>query len=538
MPEPARLAAQPAQAKPAEDARDLVKSAAAQELIFGVVGHVGSGTSEVARMLEDVLKDNVLPGGPYETTIIKAREEILDWANSIGEESPKSEPSDLNYVTELQRLGDAMRKSDHAAIARAFVQRIRSTRASALGRDPNSPEPIIPDGKRRAYVLDSIRHPAEVDLLRQVYTGAFTLIGVVCDEERRLTRLVDKYTNAGRKDASTFMERDAKEGIDHGQRVSDAFHLADAFLDNSEDRYLPDGTANPEWDIGDQLSRIVNIISHKRITRPTSSETAMYAAYGAQMRSACLSRQVGAALVDRKGSVVSLGTNEVPKAGGGVYGQGFSEHSQEDSRCAYRTMPAGKARACSNTLEQIAIAVELQELVREVCTIDAQTAEQLLDKLRSSRIGSLLEFSRAVHAEMDALLSAARRGVSPAGCRLFVTTFPCHYCARHLVSAGVDEVQYIEPYPKSRALKLHSDSITHERAHWTAVSDGGEKVLFRPFTGIAPRMYARAFLKKRDLKNEKTGELAIGDERSTGAWGVSRISYPQLEVELGKEKSS
>ena len=49
---------------------------------------------------------------------------------------------------------------------------------------------------------------------------------------------------------------------------------------------------------------------------------------------------------------------------------------------------------------------------------------------------------------------------------MFVTTFPCHYCARHIVSAGIDEVQYIEPYPKSQAIGLHRDSIEPEKVDY------------------------------------------------------------------------
>ena len=67
---------------------------------------------------------------------------------------------------------------------------------------------------------------------------------------------------------------------------------------------------------------------------------------------------------------------------------------------------------------------------------------------------------------MDALLSAGREGVSTVGTRLFVTTFPCHYCARHIVGAGVYEVQYIEPYPKSLALELHNDAIETNPFKW------------------------------------------------------------------------
>src|SRR5205823_8721516 len=61
-----------------------------------------------------------------------------------------------------------------------------------------------------------------------------------------------------------------------------------------------------------------------------------------------------------------------------------------------------------------------------------------------SQIRNLIEFGRAVHAEMAALIDAARRGVSVAGCTMYVTTFPCHLCARHIVAAGIKRLVYIE----------------------------------------------------------------------------------------------
>ena len=67
----------------------------------------------------------------------------------------------------------------------------------------------------------------------------------------------------------------------------------------------------------------------------------------------------------------------------------------------------------------------------------------------------LIEFSRTVHAEMAAIVDAARRGVSVQDCNLYTTTFPCHECAKHIVAAGIRRVVYIEPYPKSQALSLH-----------------------------------------------------------------------------------
>jgi deoxycytidylate deaminase len=507
----------------------------AHELVFAVVGHVGSGTTETAKLLKAALEAGELPGGPYEVTHLKAREEILAWAEQHGKPLPKHEPAKIDYVISLQDLGDQMREAgDHAAVACAMARRVRRVRATKQGKpDLADGEAVIPDGKRRAYILDSIRHPTEVQLLRNVYQAAFTLVGVVCDEETRIDRLTKKFSNAGRGAALDLMKRDSDAPQKHGQRVADAFHMADVFLDNSAPMFrdAKKTMPNPAWDIPDQLARVVRIILHSQIVRPRPEETAMHAAYGAQLRSACLSRQVGAALIDAQGNVVATGTNDVPRAGGGLY-QDTPTHA-EDHRCAFRHV--GGDPYCSNTREQKEI---IREAIDQLIAIGALRADQVgavSEELQRTRIGALLEFSRAVHAEMDALLSAARTGTSTINTRLFVTTFPCHYCARHLVAAGIEEVQYIEPYPKSQALKLHDDSISVDVSDWKPFSEGGTRVLFRPFRGIAPRMYARAFLKDRELKDKVTGKLRIAAPEWGSTWDIGRVSYVELEAKLSKE---
>lgn len=298
----------------AKPSREIVLEAAANELIVAVVGHVGSGTSEIAEALHNLLEEADLPGGPYEAEVLKARNEIELWATDVGEALPTSDRNDLETTKSLQDLGDKMRvaSNDASAVARALVKRIRSTRAEKIGSELQAGVAIAPDGERRAYILDAIRNPAEVELLRHVYQDAFVLIGVVCDEKVRLQRIMEKYKNAGRTDGEDLMKRDAKAASRFGQRVTDAFHLSDFFIDNTADRTTDGGAANPDWNVNDHLSRLVKIVSHSEIVRPSTEETAMHHAYGAGLRSACLSRQVGAALVDSTGNVVSTGTNEVP----------------------------------------------------------------------------------------------------------------------------------------------------------------------------------------------------------------------------------
>lgn len=554
--------------------QEVVRKQKSHELVFGVVGHIGSGASLVAEELAKVLQKL-----RYDPCILKASDIIRAWAEANAKLVPpkgKNQSKTFDYVSALQDFGDEMRSetNDYAAVARRLVSKIRQQRATALHQDVEAGKAVEPDEQKRAYILDSIRHPVEVELLRHLYRSAFVLIGVVCDEETRVKRITKKLSDVGDDRARDLMSRDAKAKVKWGQRVSDAFHLADIFLDNSAPRTKSSSSgqepeSNPDWNISEQLERLIKLITREKILRATPHEAAMYIAYGAQMKSACLSRQVGAALTNKDGNTVATGTNDVPRAGGGLYGEipNDSKASEPpDHRCAFRS-----EKYCSNSKEQGDIIRELSGLIKPhieefsnehqrllmeklreatkgqlaltlppsfhtaLQTLLIKTIEALQEDLRSSRVGGLLEFSRAVHAEMDAVLAAARSGASIVGGRLYVTTFPCHYCARHLVAAGIDEVQYIEPYPKSKALELHADAITASISGWTPPSEGGLKVLIRPFTGIAPRLYERVFLKVGELKDDKTGEMRIGDLPWGDRWNVQRISYAELEAKLTRD---
>jgi hypothetical protein len=84
---------------------------------------------------------------------------------------------------------------------------------------------------------------------------------------------------------------------------------------------------------------------------------------------------------------------------------------------------------------------------------------------------------------------------------MFTTTFPCHMCAKHIVSSGVRKVVFLEPYPKSHAKDMHADSITFSPA------DQESKVLFEPFIGISPRRYRDIFEKKKRKNSDGKAQL-------------------------------
>lgn len=530
----------PDQTKPQKPSGALLTDLHANELVFAVVGPVGSGTSEIStQALQALAKKS------YDIEIIKASTIITHWAAQKGHSVPNSPK--IDETTTLQDLGDTMREraGDNAIIARHFIAEIRRIRAKGIGIELEPGKAIEPSGERRAFILDSIRHPDEIAILRRLYQDAFCLIGVVCATEERYRRLhEEKYLQkAGREDIESLMARDENAPEKHGQKVSDAFHLSDFFIDNSQPRMVNSGNKkkeNPLWDVSDQISRLLDVLTQERLVRPLPHEVGMFHAYGARMRSSCLSRQVGAALMDGDGNIVATGTNEVPRAGGGVYGGGFPNGTYiiddgRDHRCF------SENKHCSNTREQNKIIEELFLEIDELKGI--LLTDSLKRKIRKTRIGQIIEFSRAIHAEMDALISAGRQGAEIKGTRLYVTTFPCHNCARHLVSAGVDEVQFIEPYLKSKALSLHEDAITTDWVGWVAPSIIEKtkentaiesKVLFRPFVGVAPRLYRRAFYKDRNLKDDLTGEMLDRFEDPVGhaSQNALRVGYAQAEAIL------
>lgn len=55
------------------------------------------------------------------------------------------------------------------------------------------------------------------------------------------------------------------------------------------------------------------------------------------------------------------------------------------------------------------------------------------------------KYEWTVHAEENALLNAARRGIATRGCKVYLPWYPCHKCANSMVQAGISEIITIEP---------------------------------------------------------------------------------------------
>lgn len=54
-----------------------------------------------------------------------------------------------------------------------------------------------------------------------------------------------------------------------------------------------------------------------------------------------------------------------------------------------------------------------------------------------------------IHAEMNALLYAAKHGISTENSTMFCTHCPCHQCLKNIINAGIKRIVYLEQYDKS-----------------------------------------------------------------------------------------
>ena len=287
--------------------------------------------------------------------------------------------------------------------------------------------------------------------------------------------------NLFRSYAEALVQQDENEvDVEHGQRVGKIFHDAD-FIVNI-DLNLPT--------VESQVDRFCELIFSSNSISPTKFEYGMFLAKAAALRTLDLSRQVGAAIFSHSGEIISLGSNEVPKAQGGTY---WSD-DQFDDREYIRRQDSNDKRK--------------KEIMRGILdAIDPKLDKDTLMKrkeISDSQFMDALEYGRIVHAEMSAISDAARNGRAIKDTVLYSTTFPCHMCAKHIVASGIAKVIFLEPYPKSLASDLHSDSIEIEN------SDRGQyskfpSVKFEHFFGVTPRRYRDLF--ERSKRKSNSGEF-------------------------------
>ena len=72
--------------------------------------------------------------------------------------------------------------------------------------------------------------------------------------------------------------------------------------------------------------------------------------------------------------------------------------------------------------------------------------------------GTRAELCYAIHAEQNAIIQAAKLGVSIDGATLYCTHQPCSVCAKMIINAGITRVVYQEGYPDEFSLEIFNEA--------------------------------------------------------------------------------
>lgn len=72
--------------------------------------------------------------------------------------------------------------------------------------------------------------------------------------------------------------------------------------------------------------------------------------------------------------------------------------------------------------------------------------------------GTRHELCYGIHAEQNAIIQAAKMGVSIDGATLYCTHQPCAICTKMIINAGISRVVYLHPYPDEFAIHLLSEA--------------------------------------------------------------------------------
>lgn len=471
------------------------------ELVFGLVGPIGVNVDAVARKLAEALS-----AVGYKPKTIRLTD--LMQGVSVGDATIADHKNRLEHYKSRIKYANAVRKKcdDDAALAALAIAEIRRLRAEAWGDAEVEGDPENLPRESAAYVLRQLKREEEILLLRKVYGRKFVQISVHASEKQRLRNLSRSFAQSSPnlspeqcdEAADELITRDLNERSEiHGQRVEEVFHLGDAFING-----------RTEETIERTLNRFVSAFFGKNNISPTRDEYGAYMAASAALRSIDPARQIGAAIFSPQGEVIALGCNEVPKFGGGTY-WGEDDEIHRDIDDGIDPNRTEKNRLVYDMLD---VLFKAGALKGDATADSIFESEKFKLGLKNALVSDITEFGRMTHAEMTAICDAARLGKGTKGATVYVTTFPCHNCAKHIIGAGISRVVFIEPYPKSKALSMHEDSaVLDERSE--------RHVVFEHFVGISPRRYRDIF--------EKGSRRMPGEARMAEWYGGK--AAPRLE---------
>jgi deoxycytidylate deaminase len=380
-----------------------------------------------------------------------------------------------SFIEGMQNFGDAIRKygqpRPHAG---------------------SSPDPanifILPEAIRRLvkafrtaegateFVIEAFRNPYEVEYFKRRYREFYLVCinRLASDRRKVLASLSPKFgAKLEKREKGKLIPDKRKDNIHDwvtSQNIDECAQKADYFIQNYSDKKK---SCPPQ--LLYHLARLICLTKYPGCIPPTKDERSMQVAMSARQNSGCLSRHVGAVVTDDRGFILGVGWNDTP--GGQV-------------PCSLRTAHQLLNNPDKHTFSEYERSIEFVEHIRaRNLGLNPFCFKEELAAIRGLSNGA--EFTRAVHAEENALLQAARHGTDMLReSHLYTTDSPCTLCAKKAYQMGVKRIVYIEEYP----------GIAMEQT----LKSGTHAIEIDQFEGVTGSAYFSAFttlLPEKDFLN-------------------------------------
>ncbi|MFA6138970.1 MAG: hypothetical protein WC667_12925 [Sulfurimonas sp.] len=347
------------------------------------------------------------------------------------------------------------------------------------------------ENKSCYIVIDSLKNPFEILFFKERYSAYYTFSIHSKDEiiyERVANNKIDikaihkKELNLDDKNKQRGSLESPKDFV--SQNVIECIQRSDIYIDNNKDK---------KDTLYKQLFKYLSLIVHPGLITPSKDEMIMQLALNAKFNSGCISRQVGAVVLNKFDSVKAIGWNEVPEGQIPCLLRSHNELLNNSSSVDYSKYEKNTVRNNDN-FKYIFSKKNPHHPNNEY---NESNKKGLNDSFCFKSIQNDIDknknqvYTRSLHAEENAFLQASKYGNSGIiGGQLFTTASPCFLCAKKAYQLGMKRIVYIEAYP----------DISNEQVFDIGTHDI-EMVHFRGAIGLAyQKLYEPIFSYKDELK--------------------------------------
>ena len=336
------------------------------------------------------------------------------------------------FIELMQNWGDEIRK----------FGRILS-KSTAIKASPENIL-VLPEAVRRLikayriarnnklFVIDAFRNPFEVEFFKRRY-NEFYLIGVQREQSTRRTSLLKNCSEQfiqklERREKGKLIEKKNKNNVSEwitSQNVEECLQKSDYYILNKYD-----GTGTRPY-LRLHIIKLLSLINKPGCITPTTDERNMQIAISARQNSGCLSRHVGAAVVSKDGYIIGVGWNDPPKG---------------QVSCLFRSATDIINQKNTNFYSEYEKQPDfINHIEKENIGDNPFCFREEYAKIKG---GKQAEYTRALHAEENAMLQAITHGFDALkGGTLYTTDCTCTLCAKKAYHLGISRIVFIEEYP-------------------------------------------------------------------------------------------